>query len=272
MDKAKSHINFVSIFSFILFLLFNVFFWYFFAVNLSNFSYFQSVFIFIIRKLININFLILCPNHKKIKDVNMLLRILFFGLLIPISFQYLFLDYYITVMGKDSRIITSSLTWTNNGDCKVQDAYYKYLHGPTSLYYDYANQGYIEYLFQINSGNGSVNEYFANVIEKLRTEEAPNTVITFRDIYAIKYMGSNYGYDPGMKYIFRSLGNGDLFGHKNRPIHGWANRFGGQPVFVLNELSRVQNGITPQQEMREAFNRQRKKLELNQIYYTSIYI
>lgn len=181
-------------------------------------------------------------NHKNINDSKSLVNIIFFKLLpfcdliIDIGSILKIIEIYFNI----PLAFLPPLFFIYNGEKEIRVAYHTM---KTKEYYDYTNIQYKEYCNILHSGNRDLQQDFINAITKVRREKYPEEVLTFNDIFAIKRMGSIYGYNEEVSKLLMGLSNERDFQRGNHPSYAWSSR---SKVWlkVVEELEAVNNKHT----------------------------
>jgi hypothetical protein len=168
---------------------------------------YSAFFIFLIRKLINMLFLI-AINYDNIKDEKSLIK-----KFTPLIFTFIYCLDIINIIDAIKVFLGYSIIVTVylDGGCKLQDSFqgggkYRLLQDAITHNTIYSND---------------VNRYFQrdflNAIDKLTNHENPRLALTYDDALSIKYFGSKYGYTEYTSHVLGGFSNGKDFGHYNRP-------------------------------------------------------
>ena len=198
-------------------------------------------------------------KHDDIKDSKSLVNILVFKLL-PICDLIFDIGSLLKVIEVHFNIPLLSLPpilFTYHGDDIIRITYHSM---KTKEYYAYTNTQYKTYCSLLESGRRDLHEDIRNVIQKVRRIKDPEEVLTFNDVFAIKRMGTIYGYNEEVSTILKGLSNGKDFERSNHTSYAWSARTGKWRT-VVEELEAVNNN---QIKIRDAI-RIKEKLKIENV-------
>lgn len=189
---------------------------------------YSAIFIFLIRKLINMLFLI-AINYDNIKDEKSLIKRFTF-----LIFNFIYCLDIINIIDAIKLFLGFPILDTVylDGGCRLEDSFQA--GGKQGLLYD-ATAHYWVYL---NDVNRNYHRDFLNAIYKLMNHDNPRLAITYDDALSIKYFGSKYGYSEYTCRVLGGFSNGKDFGPHNRPKIYWAGQ-NSDRISVLADLNRV---------------------------------
>jgi hypothetical protein len=157
-------------------------------------------------------------KHDKINDSKSLVNILVYKLL-PICDLLVDIGSLLKVIQAYFDIPQFSLPpifLTYHGDDITRITYHSM---KTKEYYDFTNAQYKIYCSLVESGTKDLHEDIRSVIQKVRRVKDPEEVLTFNDIFAVKRMGSIYGYNAEVSSLLKGLSNGKDFERGNHPAY-----------------------------------------------------